>query len=101
MAPSGLSATHLSDGSVTTLKIADSAVTTAKIAAASVTNVNLQYPTFTINGVTGNLGDSFVGLNILKKKKNIKKKIKNYFVKKYYLPELPFKLHKYLNDLII
>ncbi len=47
--------------------------------------------------VTGNLGDSFVGLNVLKKKININKKINNYFIKKYFLPELPIKFHKYLN----
>jgi len=46
--------------------------------------------------VTGNLGDSFIGLNILKKKINISKKLNNYFIKKYFLPDLPFALHKYL-----
>ncbi len=47
--------------------------------------------------VTGNLGDSYVGLTVLKKKLNINKKFNNYFIKKYFLPELPIKLHKYLN----
>tara|TARA_B100000886_G_scaffold316602_1_gene255354 strand:+ start:574 stop:1533 length:960 start_codon:yes stop_codon:yes gene_type:complete len=42
--------------------------------------------------VTGNLGDSFVGLNILKKKININKKQKKYFVSKYYMPNLHLKL---------
>ena len=38
--------------------------------------------------ITGNLGDSFVGLQILKKKIFIKNtKIKNYFINKYYFPE--------------
>ena len=46
--------------------------------------------------LTGNLGDSFVGLNILKKKIIIKKKLSNYFIKKYYLPDIPIKLQKYL-----
>ena len=46
--------------------------------------------------VTGNLGDSYIGLNILKKKININKKLNNYFVKKYFFPDLPFILHKYL-----
>ena len=36
--------------------------------------------------VTGNLGDSFAGLKILKKKINTSKNFKNYFEKKYYLP---------------
>ncbi len=47
--------------------------------------------------VTGNLGDSFIGLNTLKKKININKKINNYFINKYYHPELPVKTCKYLN----
>ena len=46
--------------------------------------------------VTGNLGDSYIGLNILKKKININNKLNNYFIKKYFLPELPFILQKYL-----
>lgn len=49
--------------------------------------------------VTGNLGDSFIGLNILKKKININKKYNNYFINKYFFPELPIKLHKYLNKI--
>jgi len=47
--------------------------------------------------VTGNLGDSYIGLNILKKKININKKLNNYFIKKYFLPDLPIKLNKYLS----
>ena len=46
--------------------------------------------------VTGNLGDSFIGLSILKKKININNKFNNYFIRKYFLPDLPIKLHKYL-----
>ena len=46
--------------------------------------------------VTGNLGDSYIGLNILKKKINIKNNINNYFIRKYFLPELPIILSKYL-----
>ena len=47
--------------------------------------------------ITGNLGDSYIGLNILKKKINIDKKFRNYFINKYYLPNLPIKLIKFLN----
>ena len=46
--------------------------------------------------VTGNLGDSFLGLQILKKKIRLNKLISKYFVNKYYQPELQFKLTKYL-----
>ena len=41
--------------------------------------------------VTGNLGDSFVGLNILKKKKFLKNSYNKYFRNKYYLPDLHLK----------
>ncbi len=47
--------------------------------------------------ITGNLGDSFVGLNILKKRININKEFNNYFIKKYYLPDLPIKFYKFLH----
>ena len=46
--------------------------------------------------VTGNLGDSFIGLNILKNKIKTSKKLKSYFVNKYYKPEIQIKLTKYL-----
>ena len=46
--------------------------------------------------VTGNLGDSFMGLEILKKKININSNLKNYFIKKYFLPDIPFSITRYL-----
>ena len=46
--------------------------------------------------VTGDLGDSFMGLGILNKKININSKLKNYFIKKYFLPDIPIKISKYL-----
>ena len=46
--------------------------------------------------VTGNLGDSYIGLKILKKKLSLKKKLNKYFLKKYYLPELHVNLTKKL-----
>ena len=46
--------------------------------------------------VTGVLGDSFMGLGILKKKISIKNKLKSYFVKKYFKPDLPISIIKYL-----
>ena len=46
--------------------------------------------------VTGNLGDSFMGLQILKNKIKIPKKLTNYFVQKYYLPNIQLKLTRKL-----
>ena len=42
--------------------------------------------------VTGNMGDSYLGLQILKGKVVLNRKSYNYFVKKYYLPDLPIKI---------
>tara|TARA_B100001063_G_C16649942_1_gene495397 strand:+ start:45 stop:1004 length:960 start_codon:yes stop_codon:yes gene_type:complete len=42
--------------------------------------------------VTGNLGDSFAGLNILKKKIHFNKTLNRYFENKYYLPNLQSQL---------
>ena len=47
--------------------------------------------------VTGTLGDSFAGLNILKKKINVNNSLNKYFENKYYLPNLHLKL---VNDLL-
>jgi len=46
--------------------------------------------------VTGNLGDSFVGLQILKGKIKFSKKINDYFIKQYYLPDIQITLTKKL-----
>ena len=46
--------------------------------------------------VTGNLGDSYAGLCILKKKLSTTKILQNYFTQKYYLPDLHLNLTKYL-----
>ncbi len=46
--------------------------------------------------VTGNLGDSYLGLKALSNKVKFKNKDKLFFVDKYYKPELPFNLTKYL-----
>ena len=46
--------------------------------------------------VTGNLGDSFIGLKILQKKIQMNCKLQNYFVKKYFKPEIQIKLTKEL-----
>ena len=54
--------------------------------------------------VTGNLGDSFVGLKILQKTIKTNKKNRDYFTKKYYEPniqiDLPLELLKFANSSI-
>ena len=46
--------------------------------------------------VTGNLGDSYLGLKALTNKAKLKNKDKSFFVDKYYKPDLPLNLTKYL-----
>ena len=46
--------------------------------------------------VTGNLGDSYIGLQILKNKIKLDKKNRNYFIKEYYQPNIPITLTKKL-----
>ena len=54
--------------------------------------------------VTGNLGDSFIGLQILKNKIKVKKKASDYFISKYYRPDIQINfiktLLKYANSSI-
>ena len=46
--------------------------------------------------VTGNLGDSFIGLQVLLNKIRINKKINDYFIRKYYQPDIQIGLSKKL-----
>ena len=46
--------------------------------------------------VTGNLGDSFIGLQVLNNKFKINKRICDYFINKYYQPDIQIKLSKKL-----
>ncbi len=46
--------------------------------------------------VTGNLGDSYLGLKVLSNRVKFKNKDNLFFVDKYYKPELPLNLTKYL-----
>ena len=48
--------------------------------------------------VTGNLGESFTGLKFLKKKIKSNNYVKNYFINKYYKPDLHPKLTKKLHS---
>ena len=47
--------------------------------------------------VTGNLGDSFLGLLVLKNKTKINKKLCRYFINQYYKPEIKYSLINHLN----
>ena len=47
--------------------------------------------------VTGNIGDSFLGLKILKNRIQLNNNLKKYFLKKYYCPDIPFKIHNFIN----
>ncbi len=42
--------------------------------------------------ITGHVGDSYLGLQTLKRKVLFNKKKRKYFIKKYYLPDLPIKI---------
>jgi len=42
--------------------------------------------------VTGNIGDSFLGLLVLKKKIKLNKKLSTYFINQYYKPEIRYSL---------
>jgi len=44
--------------------------------------------------VTGNIGDSFIGLKVIKNNIKISSKLKKYFVNQYYCPNLPYKIYK-------
>ena len=44
--------------------------------------------------VTGNVGDSFVGLNVIKNKIKINSNLKKYFVNQFYCPNIPYKICK-------
>ena len=48
--------------------------------------------------VTGNLGDSFLGLKIMQGKINVKGVAKKYFINKHYCPDLPFYFSKKLKS---
>ena len=49
--------------------------------------------------VTGSLGDSYAGLLVINKKLNCNQSFRNYFKKKYYVPDIPYKFYKYMQDI--
>ena len=44
--------------------------------------------------VTGNIGDSFLGLKLIKNNIKINSELKNYFINQFYCPNLPYKIYK-------
>ena len=46
--------------------------------------------------ITGHLGDSYIGLQILKKSVSLSKSLKKYFVSKFYMPSINFKMIDFL-----
>mgnify|MGYP001465731960 CR=1 FL=1 len=49
--------------------------------------------------ITGNLGDSFLGLLILKNKIQISRNLSKYFINHYYKPEIKYSLVDYINKI--
>ena len=47
--------------------------------------------------VTGNIGDSFIGLKVIKNNLKISSKLKKYFINQFYSPNLPFKIYKQMH----
>ena len=48
--------------------------------------------------ISGNIGDSFIGLLVLKKKIKINRKLSNYFINQYYKPKINYSLTKHLKN---
>ena len=49
--------------------------------------------------VTGNIGDAYAGLKILNKNIKSTKSLENYFIKKYYVPDIAYKIYKYMSSI--
>jgi len=47
--------------------------------------------------VTGNIGDSFLGLKLIKKNIKINLNLKKYFINQFYCPNLPYKIYKQIH----
>ena len=47
--------------------------------------------------VTGNIGDSFLGLKVIKNNIKINSRLKKYFINQYYCPKLPYKIYKQIH----
>jgi len=49
--------------------------------------------------ITGNIGDSFLGLKLITNKIKLNNTIKKYFINKYYCPNIPYKISNYINKI--
>jgi thiamine-monophosphate kinase len=47
--------------------------------------------------VTGNIGDSFLGLKVIENNIKINLELKKYFINQYYCPNLPYKIYKQIH----
>tara|TARA_B100002051_G_scaffold207435_1_gene198434 strand:+ start:33 stop:995 length:963 start_codon:yes stop_codon:yes gene_type:complete len=47
--------------------------------------------------VIGNIGDSFLGLKVIKNNIKINSKLKSYFINKFYCPNLPYKIYNHMH----
>ena len=47
--------------------------------------------------ITGNIGDSYLGLKAIKNNIKINSKLKKYFINQFYCPNLPFKIYKQIH----
>ena len=87
------------------IKLSGGDTTNSNKVSFSVTTIGLANKIITRNNakinddiyVTGNIGDSFIGLKIVINKININKRLKKYFIKKYYCPDIPYKITNHLN----
>jgi len=47
--------------------------------------------------VTGNIGDNFLGLKVIKNNLKISSKLRKYFINQFYSPNLPYKIYKQIH----
>ena len=86
------------------IKLSGGDTTNSNKVSFSVTTIGLANKIITRNNakinddiyVTGNIGDNFVGLKILKNKIRLNNIFKKYFIKQYYSPDIPYKIHNYI-----
>ena len=86
------------------IKLSGGDTTNSNKVSFSVTTIGLANKIITRNNakinddiyVTGNIGDSFIGLKTLKNKIRLNNTFKKYFIKQYYSPDIPYKIRNYI-----